>query len=453
MTMQIILKKNLTAVSAVVLGLMGGSCGEKKISDRTGTARFGTFPTGTQVSTTETANGVQAVLDPNSTSAQLVSLTSGALNGLSVAFPVGSLSIPMTVTISQGVAVSGATLLQNLGITGNTVKNSGVPVEIAASAAVDLRSPMVLAIPIPTGTGLVGTTTDRSRLAVLYRVKVAQGDTSGNYTGIVPATSLGYDNGKVLFETKFFGWYSVVALENPAPAAVEVKANYADQITAKMFAPPPHLPAWTSAHTNRIAYVAAPTDGKYWVYCNGSAWIAVTKNPMDVTIPPPSSQPIRLLRQSDSSEIGRVVNVSTNWKLLVKGSLGNTYLVETALSNSTDILPTDIAGLSKPTRTGVFIGFSDLNCTGTGYYYYGPSISWPTAPLYLYDSSSTSAVYNGWYRYTSTASTTPGSMLSYFDEFSTPRCTNSPPNISSAFTIEKLTETLPIPNSGAWKVE
>lgn len=451
---------------AVLLSLVITGCGPKKVSDRTPTARgLVKLPTGTEVATTATSGGVKATLDPNSTSAQLISLTSGALSGVTVAFPVGSLSIPMTVSITQGTSsVTGATMLQDLGVGGNSVTSSGVPIEISSSAAVDLRSPMILAIPIPTGTGLVATTVDRSRLAVLYRVKVAEGSSTGSYTGIVPATSLGYDNGKVLFETKYFGWYSVVALENPAPAAIEVKKTYADQKSAKRFATTSDLPACTAADVDRVAYVSAPTDGQYWVYCNGSAWTSITNNPVEIIIPEPevTSQPIRLLRQSDDSEIGRVVSAGATWKLLVEGSDGNEYLVETYLNDTTDIVATDLAGLSSSlfsSRSGdserpSAIGFTGALCTGDAYFYSMTTpIKWANAPIFV-DDGGTQA-YDGWYKYLSTAEVTTPTIISYINTGNNPgfRCVVGNVLGSNSYPMQKITETLPIPGTGPWKVE
>ena len=452
----------------LILGLTQLSCDAgKTISDRTPVARSGNkysrLPDGTEVSTTATANGVKANLDSNSTTTQLISLDSGALNGFSVAFPVGSLSIPMTVSVSQGSTGSQGAILQNLGVSGNSVTSSGTPVEIAASAARDLVSPMVLAIPLPSGTGLVDANVDRTRLAVMYRVKIAEGDKAGNFTGMVPATSLPLDNGKILFETKYFGWFSVVVLANPAPAAVEVKAQYAEQLAAMVFATPADLPACTSADTNRIAYVSAPTDGKYWVYCNGSSWVAVAKNPVEVAVPTqaPVTQPIRLLRQSDSSEIGRVVSAGTPWRLFVTSSAGNVFLVDITLGSTSNILGSDITGVSIPAFTGQpgltvsnQIGFTGASCTGTAYY--APTytrIQWASTPIYLYDNGTS---VEGWYNFISNSTTTTPTLLSYYDTYGTigSRCTAGNPGISaSSYQMIRLTETLPVPGSGAWKVQ
>lgn len=439
----------------------------KTISDRTPVARSGNkyskLPSGTTVSTTATTNGVKATLDPNATTAQLISLDSGALSGFSVAFPVGSLSIPMTISISQGGTGSQGAILQNLGVTGNSVTSSGVPVEIAASAARDLVSPMVLAIPLPSGTGLVDSNVDRTRLAVMYRVKVAEGDKAGNFTGMVPATSLAIDNGKVLFETKYFGWFSVVVLANPAPPALEVKAVYAEQLAAMVFATPADLPACTSADTNRIAYVSVPSDGKYWVYCNGSSWTAVPKNPVEVTVPT-DIQPIRLLRQSNSTEIGRVLDLGTssspyNIRLLVTSSAGNLFLVDINPASTSDILASEIAGLSLPTFTGdrnvnptIQVGFTEANCTGTMYYNPGNRIQGVSSPIYIYNSTGI----DGWYNYVSSSTTTTPTIVSSYNWNLSlgSRCQNTDPSLSSnSYQMVKLTETLPVPGAGAWKVQ
>lgn len=436
---------------AVFTGVVLIRCSaQQTISDRTPTARSGTtytkLPDGTKVATTTSGNGVKATLDPNATSAQLISLDSGALSGVSIAFPVGSLSIPLTISVMQGQSVSGDTLLQNLGISGNGITNSGTPVEVTASAAKDLTSPMVLAIPIPNTTGLVDSTVDRTKLAVIYRVKVAEGDKAGgNFTGIVPASTLAIDNGKVLFETKYFGWFSVVVMQNTAPAATEVKATYADQRAAMMFATTADLPSCTTADTNRIAYVAAPSDGKYWVYCNGSSWIAVPKNPVDVVVPTPyptpsTAQPARLLRQSDNTEIGRVLAVGTTsspTRLQITGSSGGKYIVDVYLNASTGISSSDIysgAGMVYFTGTG---------CTGTAYTSSQPS-GIGNMLLYVYLNSAYT-----WYSVSSTA-TSNVSYASYIMG----SCSNSGSTLTTGYQLSTLSETLPIPNASMpWYIQ
>ncbi len=266
---------NVIGVSTLIVALFVSSCGPKKVSGRTGKARgLVTMPDGTEVSISETRGGFQATFDPNSTEPQIMNIGSGTLSGVSIAFPVGALSIPITITVTPGTAVNGTAMMTNLGLN-NRVASSGTPIEISPSAAVDLSNPMVLSIPLPRSTGLVADTLDRSRLAILYKVKVAQGSDTGSFTGIVPAKDLGFSGENVLFETKYFGWFSVVTMEEPVTAAIKTKAVYADQLSAKFFTTLAELPACTTADLYRIAYVSAENT---MYYCGDKqTWVKIVE--------------------------------------------------------------------------------------------------------------------------------------------------------------------------------
>jgi hypothetical protein len=362
----------------LVLAVSG--CGPKKYSDRTFSPRATTFlPDGTEVSTTSTRGGVRADLDPNATTAQLIKLTSGELSGVTIAFPVGSLSIPVSVTVTPGAAVNGSLMMGNLNMSSNSVTASGTPVEVSVNKSIDLKNPMVLSLPIPRGTSLTGAAVDRNRLAVIYRVKVAEGSETGSFTGIVPATDLGWDDGQVLFSTKFFGWYAVVELQTPATAAVQVKARYADQVSAMRYMTLSDLPACTSADIDRLAYVAAE-DLLY--YCSSSGtWVALPDDDMgDI------EQPIRIVKDSTGEVWGRVLSAGNPWRVLLEDPAGGLdFLVELNLDTANPavgIVANDY--WPAPTMGLYFFGGT---CALNGYLS-GSAVKW-AKKIYYYQSDVT----------------------------------------------------------------
>jgi len=406
-----------------------------------------TMPTGTEVKTTATRGGIKADLDPNAKEAQLLTVKEGVLAGVSVAFPVGSLSIPVTISVTPGASLNNNTVIQNIGVQNNTVRASGTPVEITASKAIDLRSPMILAIPIPKKSNLIATSTNRQNLAVLYRVKVAEGTDQGSFTGIVPASSLGWDDDKVLYPTKFFGWFSVIELETPITKSVEVKARYADQLAAMRFTTTADLPACTSSDIDRIAYVSSENR---MYYCSSSgSWVAIPTATSESSSEEESSAPVRLLK--NGQEIGRILSAGSPWKIMFDvGS--SSYLVDITIDSAdpaVGILSTDISSYLDSTNTGKpseTIYFSGADCTGSAYTYTSP-VKWVSKPKFV--ASQSSATTDGtWYRYSSNTPQT----VTYQSALSSGSYCSSYTSTYSLYPLEVFTG-MPIPFYGTWSVE
>jgi hypothetical protein len=356
---------------ALVLSL--SACGPEVVSKKTGQARTAVeLPEGTTVATTAVRGGVKATLDPNSTEAQLISVTSGSLQGVTIAFPVGALAVPMTISVTPGVTMSGAALLNNLGVKNNSVTASGAPVEITADVARDLRNPMVLSLPLPKAASLVDSgTVSRGNLAVLYRIKMSESSDEGAYTGLVPASELGWADGSVLFETKYFGWFSVVALETPAPAAIQVKRRDADMISAKRFGTKADLPACTTADIDRLAYVASE-DALY--YCaEGGTWTLIEEEEFEMPDPfDPSGLPAPLqLIDGNEEVVGRLVGTDSNgrWRLLIEDdNSGELYMLLIDLDNIDPNVNIQSTSVAEPyTYSFAASGCSSGVLSGTGY--------------------------------------------------------------------------------------
>lgn len=173
------------------------------------------------VATREVDGAVIAALDPNSTAIQLVQAPStGEIAGTEVAFPPGSLAIATEVTIQEGAQLGDETTLAALDI-GSGLTSSGASVSITSSESIDASQPFTVSLPLPATAGLVEA--DYNNLVVLYKVsKVSEGS---DFYGVFPRDMLSIVDGKVKFETSFFGTFQAVITQTLVTVAVEKAAD------------------------------------------------------------------------------------------------------------------------------------------------------------------------------------------------------------------------------------
>ncbi|MCX6117850.1 MAG: hypothetical protein NT027_09925 [Proteobacteria bacterium] len=456
-----------TTLAILLLCLQITSCGPREFSRRTGNARgVVVMPDGTKVSMTASRGGYRANFDPNATSAQIMSIQDGPLSGVAIALPIGALSIPISINISAGSDVSGSTMMSTLGLK-NSVAASGTPIEIQPSSAVDLINPMTLSIPLPKFTGLTAGAIDRTKLAVLYRVKVNTGSETGAFTGIVPAKELGLSGDNVLFESKYFGWFSVVQMAEPVTEGIKTKARFADQVSAKFFATMAELPACGDGDLYRIAYVAEQ-DKLY--YCNESkTWVEVKDKDdgqSNDAIISQVKEGTNLI--SDGNKIGKITYIDfdsmmdeIDFDMVVRDSNGEAHFVSVSSLPYADIgISGEYVHAYSPSPPTIY--FTEANCqiTDTSSQYLPDSTDFGpyphiSRPLYAFNTSVTSN--SGWLKFTPDPAIDAGvtnitvqSVLSG----STPTCTVASTLTTGDFLkLVKLNATMPIPFTTSWTIE
>ena len=158
------------------------------------------------------SGNVVASFDPTKAGTQLLSVASGAVSGAAIAIPPGSLSIPVSITVGEGVALASTNFTKQLGLTGNTINASGPSVSFTASQDVVAGNPFTLSIPF-SALALTLAEVDTSNLVVMYRwTKVENGETSFEI-GVIPGDKVIKGAGKVSFQTTKFGTFQVGVAE------------------------------------------------------------------------------------------------------------------------------------------------------------------------------------------------------------------------------------------------
>jgi hypothetical protein len=442
------------------------SCGARNFSKREGrTFNNVTLPEGTTVDTKSTRGGFSATFDPNSTTPQIMSISQGALKGVSIALPVGALSIPLTLTVTAGSSPNSTQLMNTLGLKDNKITTSGTPVEITPSASVDLKNPMVLSIPLPTAAGLTGGTINQERMAVIYKIKVAEGSDTGSFTGIMPAKNLNVSNGNVLFETKFFGWFTVAEMEDIVDEPIQTKGRYADQVSAKFFASRSELPPCSDTDLYRIAYVG---DEETMYYCGEDEdWHAIAKSDSNTNsnTGPTAAEIIALITQgrqlfddSTGTVIGKVEEFLPNQsgkislKMFIKGASGTDYYYQNSSMNYNSAGITDTE-LVDQYFSIYFTDSGNTTCDTTQTMIAANFDFFAVMPrVVLVDSGSI-----GWLQVDTSAA--PVSMSTpYYSYYScssgTCSCFSSgSTTMGIGATLIPLSDPLPIPFTGSWHVE
>ena len=260
------------------------ACGSSHRNERQPTARAAVlFPPGTFTKAKSDSHGVVvAGIDPNSTSTQIIAASGqSAISGVTIAFPPGAVAIATDLVVKEGAAVAGSDLVGTLGLSSDTQVQQAAPaVQINATQAIDLATPMVVALNLPTAAALA-TDLPFDRMAVVYRVSVQA--TGERRAGLVPLAELSRDStGHVLFQTKYFGWFQVTVFDRPVPKTEKADTGAAYAAVELLLAGLP-LPSCGKADVGRTVYVQ---DSKGFKYCADSGWTDIDlKGPTGATGP------------------------------------------------------------------------------------------------------------------------------------------------------------------------
>ena len=227
------------------------------------------LPAGTEAPVTSDIGGVvTASFSPNAGKAQLLKgSASSNIAGASVAFPIGSLSIATEITMREGASLDGELLTGQLALNAAKVASSGSAIEITSTKAIDLKLPMIIALPLPTGFNLAVDGESLKKLGVVYRI---QSQASGeNIIGFVPATELTFNkDGDILYPSKFFGWFQVVAFDREVLATQKLASislhEGVEIILVNMV-----IPSCGKADLGRTIYVQ---EDAQFQYCSAEGW-------------------------------------------------------------------------------------------------------------------------------------------------------------------------------------
>ena len=229
-----------------------------------------------------------ASIDPTSAETQLMKVTTGAVAGAAVAIPPMAISIPVSITVGEGVSLASTSFSRDLGLTDNKITAGGPSVSFTASQDVTATNPMTLSIPYGALSFALADVNDEN-LVVMYRwLDVVNGEPTYE-AGVFPGDKVIRGNGKVSFQTTKFGTFQVGIAETKItknllvtteePPALKSCERYAAAV----------FPACTAdgqigCVTTEAFKAADMTLAKSDVILTGKTIASVTGN---VTLPPP----------------------------------------------------------------------------------------------------------------------------------------------------------------------
>lgn len=188
------------------LSLSFTGCNDKFMKQ---SARSKTSSVAELAATVDSAGNVTAEFDPNSSSIQVLKLSTGSLAGTAIAIPPGSLAIPVSITVGEGETLASSSFTQDLGLTDNSITAAGPSVSFIPSTNVEASSPFTLSIPMSTTTLAFALDSSDDNIVVMYRwMKVENGTTSYDI-GIIPGSDVTVSSGKVSFQTTKFGVFQI----------------------------------------------------------------------------------------------------------------------------------------------------------------------------------------------------------------------------------------------------
>lgn len=227
------------------------------------------LPSGTDAPVqSDTAGVVTGSFNPNATTAQLLKASAGSnISGVSVAFPTGSLAIATDITMREGMSLDNDLLAGELALDTATVASSGAAVQITSSKPIDLKKPMIVALPLPVGLSLAVNPETLKKLGVVYRI---QSQTSGeNIIGFKPASELSFDqNNNILYPSLYFGWFQVVSFDREV-AATQKLASIPLHNGLEMILKGMALPSCGKADVGRTVYVQELSQ---FQFCSADGW-------------------------------------------------------------------------------------------------------------------------------------------------------------------------------------
>jgi hypothetical protein len=214
-------------------------------------------------------NGVMvASLDPLAGTTQVVEASeSSRIKGYSVAFPPGALSIATDISMAEGENYPPEELLATAGISeGTKITGSSAPVSITAASPIDLAVPMVVALAIPSISSLTDQPIPLERMGVVFRSQVQA--TGERLAGVTPAAGLTIQDGRILYPTKYFGWFQVTVFDRPVIETKQQDIKSLFQALTMILSGQP-LPSCGLADVGRIIY---SQDQAAFLFCGPSGW-------------------------------------------------------------------------------------------------------------------------------------------------------------------------------------
>lgn len=204
--------------------------------------------------TKDSSGNYTAAISSDATSTQVLRATDGNVAGSTIAFPPGSLSIPVNVTIGSGETLTSAAIGNQLGISANATTAAGPSVSFVPSVAVQANTPFTLSIPLTSSStlALLNPSVNENNLIVIYKAIKVENGVSSYEIGILLRSELVLNGKNVQFQTSKFGTFQLAVTEN--------------KITEKVTKPtddPPVLAGDPSRQGNVAAPVFSLAAGTY----------------------------------------------------------------------------------------------------------------------------------------------------------------------------------------------
>lgn len=190
--------------------------------------------TATPKSITQTTTAGEAVSNSVALdSGQTISHFDGNSRIAQVHIPTGALAIDQEVTMSSSFHTDPSDLRAEFGIdSGTTITETKVATVITSNVDKNLSQPMIVALDLPTATGLLGLVYDDRNFMVVYTVRDADNDVWRR--GIMPDEALEVKDDKVQFASQMMGRYEVFETSEPVKGVASEQ-----QVTNPDFTNPP----------------------------------------------------------------------------------------------------------------------------------------------------------------------------------------------------------------------
>ena len=167
---------------------------------------------------TQSGDEIAALFSSSSNLPQLLSVTTGSLQGSSVLIPPGSLSIDLSVTVSSTQSIANASQAADLGIASVVFSAAGPSVLVSPSTNVELSVPMQLSIPISSvNLALVDET---ENYVIVYKGYVVKDGATTYSSGLIPRSEIVINNGFAKFRTTHFGAFQVAKTSTKVEQAI-----------------------------------------------------------------------------------------------------------------------------------------------------------------------------------------------------------------------------------------
>ncbi|MBF0440423.1 MAG: hypothetical protein HQK54_00815 [Oligoflexales bacterium] len=346
-------------VATGILAAFSLRCGKGK-SDKNVPVNTGTvlkFPTGIIPSQKTDVSGIIiATLDESLAQPQILTTSENSnIRDIKVAFPTGSLPKKTTVSLQEGEAIDSTQLVGDLGLDSAIIKvtASAAPIMITASEAIDLNQSMILSLAVPKDDGttkLNFITARKDKIAVVYRVLIQE--SGKRISGVTPVSSLSIDQGKIIFTSKYFGWFQVVIF-NQAVVAKEVESTLPLYSGIQMLLSGMMTPSCGKADLGRTIYVL---EDKTFKYCSATGWTAI-----DLTGPAGAAGAAGVKGEKGATGTAGSSGGSNLYVYDVSGNKVGTFLSGSFTQATTGSTLTSFVRVGSQTDSNLAYFFVDLN--------------------------------------------------------------------------------------------